>query len=172
MVGKDGRQYENRLVGEINDRTGPNVRAIPSGYSGNHSGVAEDFIITTKDGNYSIELKKTAQDTFTIPTDDLEQIRACGNIHTDPCIALKYSHRELMVTEFGPEGGEVADTPQAFNPRYGRTGTFITDKPSLDDWSSSRSGRDDTDVLLDALGISSDVGVEAEATFNISETTT
>lgn len=162
MVGKDGKQYENRIVNEINVSTKPNVVAMPCGYSGNHNGANPDFIVLTRDQNWAVELKKTAREKFTVQTDDLEQIRACANIHTRPCIALKYSHRELMVTEFGMNGGEVADTPSAFNPRYGRTGTFITDKPSLDEWPSSRSGRSDTDVLLDACGIT-EVGVEDES---------
>lgn len=150
MVGKDGKQYENRIVNVINDATSNEVRAIPSGYSGSQKGPAEDFIVTTLHGNYSIELKKTSQDRFTVQTDDVAQIQACENSHTTAFIALKYTHRELVVIR---ASHPVEDCPSAFNPRYGTTETFITDKPPLDDWSSSRSGSSDTDVLLDELDI-------------------
>lgn len=145
-------------------------RLIPSGWSGNHNIPSGDLDIVGPQYNYTLELKNTNDETgFRIgggeEGSDIDQLSDCAyNVHTRSWVVLSFKNRETTVFELddpqNPQQSLVDNCPSAFNPRSTRTGNVLVDKPSLDDWSSARSGCSDVNVLIEAL----DIGTE---TFNI-----
>lgn len=173
---KKGFRFEkdvtNGLQSELEDRGLTNhYRLIPSGFSGNHGISSGDLDIVGPNDNHVLELKNCSNDVCTLEYDgedeDLDQLADCAQtVHTRSWIGVKFKRRELVMVELDdpsrPAESLVENCPTVLNPRATRTGNFKMDNPSTDVWPSSRSGRDDTDVLLDAFGITG-AGVEDQS---------
>lgn len=168
-----GRRKEKELATDINAHTNDSVRCIPCGFSGNSGFDLPDLLVTTDRGNFGFEAKKSKCDTFRIESDDVDQIIRCVNSNTDAGIALRFTNREMLYLRIESwMHGDTSETPfrdmivylcpDAFNPRQGRTGTLIFDKPTLDEWPSKQSGKRDYQVICDAIGVQT----ESEAITN------
>lgn len=167
MNTKKGHDFELDLVKDITTNTPDAIRAHPLGYSGNHKGAQADVLVTTNSGNHVIEVKNSSSDTFTVSSNEIDQLEQCVNANTVAWIGLKYSRRQLCMiyaADFMCYHGDqeirnliVEFTPDCFNPRIGRTGTFITDCPGTDDWSSKQSGMDAWRVVSQSIGLDRDV---------------
>lgn len=180
-----GRDLENRLLRDLHHvfvETGlsSDYRVIPSGYSGSFVAPSGDIDIVGPTYSHVLEIKNCDNDVATLKSndddDDIDQLRDCVRTsHTRAWAAIKFKRRELVVFELtnieNPSESLAMNCPVALNPRVTRTENVKVDNPSTDVWPSSRSGRSDTDVVLDALGINSDVSVENDSEFDISETT-
>jgi hypothetical protein len=149
------------LCNQINANTTQEITAYPCGYSGNHVGPSPDVLITTPDGNHAIELKTTKKDKFTIASTDIDQLIDCQNCVTSTWFGVDYNNRELLFVYLPNEHQSaqalrerlVTNTPDCFNPRNGRTGTYITDKPSCDDWASKQAGMADWRVVCTLISV-------------------
>lgn len=160
---KKGKRGENDLVNELNTETGREYRAVPSGYSGNHVGPAEDIVLLTPAATISIELKNTGQDKYTVDSEDLSQLAKCVNSHTRAFLGIDRNYRELLFVELTntvtPADGLAEEIPACWNPRATRTGNLIIEDPTAlgwaDQWPSKQKGRSNSRVILDSLRESS-----------------
>lgn len=160
-----GRDYENNVVGRLNKYTAQPIQAYPVNDSGSNKGDYPDLLITTPNGNHAIELKKIGTERKYIDSDDMDQLIRCISSTTTAWVGLSYNNRELCMscvgsaitrsdeTNFTPRDVLVSNTPDCFNPRIGRTGTYITDKPDTDGWSSQQAGDKSWRVICDSIGV-------------------
>lgn len=162
MQARKGFNFENRLTRELANRTNDAVGVYPCGYSGNAGFPLPDLLLMNEFKNYAIEVKTTSRDTFTVQNDDIDQMIKCISNTTTAWFAIRFNNRELLVTRLGKQQlleddawtlreRMVKYTPSCFNPRLGRTDTFIVDKPSTDEWPSAQSGRPNWQVIADLL---------------------
>lgn len=165
MQTQKGFRYEKELTNELDRQTENSIGLYRCGWSGNSAMPQPDILITTPCENYALEVKDTSQDRFTIQSDDIDQLLKCAKKGTSTWITINFNNRELLVARLnwanavGRENQRellVDATPVCFNPRLGRTGTFIVDKPSTDEWPSKQAGRDDWQVIVDLFDLSYD----------------
>lgn len=163
MQTQKGFRYEKELTNELDRHTDNSTGVYRCGWSGNSAMPQPDILITTQGMNYALEVKDTSQDRFTIQTDDIEQLLNCAKTGTRSYILINFNNREPLLAQLSwgysndqQEQKEtmVQNTPSCFDPRLGRTGTFIVDKPSTDDWPSAQAGRDDWQVIADLFDLS------------------
>lgn len=158
-----GRLKEKELANEIVHNTDESISCyVPTG-SGNMSYPQPDLLLTTNGQNRAIELKTTAQDKFTVPSDEIDQLEDCVNLTTDAYIAVDFNNRQLLMARLADNMMIKNDsldarshiteisTPACFNPRIGPSGSYIIDKPSTEVWSSKRSGKPNWEVVIDAI---------------------
>lgn len=159
------KQKENERAKEIHRRTGPEIRAYRCGYSGSNAMPQPDILVTTPTQNHAIELKHRQGPRAVIDAADLEQLVECQNSYTIAYLVVKFPLYEPVVIRFypnimgEPEWNEKSTVEKfaALVPK-GLDGR-VTDGGNLgltldkDGWPSSRSGRDDTDAILDAIGV-------------------
>jgi len=161
------KQYENDIALAIYRKTHDDVLTFRCGYSGNSAMPQPDVLITTPTNDHALELKKRKGPTAYIKGEDLEQLAACQNGHTIVYLVVKFSHYEPVVIRYWPHmvGHRLAEwdersvvekfkgaAPSALNPRVTDGGRLAL---TLDknQWESTRKGRDDTDTILDELGV-------------------
>lgn len=176
---KKGHQFELDLIADVNENTPDEITSYAMGYSGNSKHAGADVLITTDESSHAIELKKTSQDRFTIQSDEIDKLAQCANTNTVAWVGIKYSHRQLcmiyaadfLCNNFGenPRGVLVKETPDCFNPRIGRTGTFITDKPDVSEWPSQQAGMEEWAVVCEAIGLDESVYADSKMNYDITE---
>lgn len=165
---KAGRRFENNVVGDLYEATGPNIHILPAGFSGNHRTPAGDVHVYDLNigFGYIAELKRSSRETFPIREftedgEEVDQLTSLSNPATKVYIGMKFNRRELLMAEITdvrqPIESLIADAPDCFNPRYSeKSDTFRFDDPwkhDKDAWPSAQAGRSDIEVITDTFDI-------------------
>lgn len=171
-----GHQYENDIAVDIHRRTPSDFRVYTCGYSGSNAMPQPDILITTPTNNHAVELKKRREDVVYIESDDLEQLAACQNSHTIAYLVVKWPHYEPLVIRYWPNmilADEdwnkksvvekfAAVAPPEFEAEVTEVGGNLKLVLDRDQWTSAKAGRDDTAVILTALGVPFDESTMVE----------
>jgi Holliday junction resolvase len=165
---KAGSNLDNTLATKLDGATTEYVRAIPWRGSGNTGQPAGDVVVTTPRPCHVIESKRCSWDTGDrrqlLQREDLRQLYECINTYTDVWVAWQMTRRQLCVV--GPLSAEIATdpvtslamsvqrmAPDPFDVTATASDHVMATKPDTDAWPSKTSGRSQTDVLIDELGL-------------------
>jgi Holliday junction resolvase len=160
------KDYEHQIANGIHDATDDSVRAYRIGFSGSSNKPNPDVLVTTPRDNHALEVKRTSQDTFYVEADDIQQLANCENSYTLPWLVVKFTHREPVTIRYFSEAAGVGDweqlsvaervskvTPETFDSSVTDGGNLRLNRPSTDEWASSRGGVTDEVAVLRDIGI-------------------
>lgn len=160
-VQKAGANFDNEMCNVIDEATTGDVFAHSMRGSGNTLTSQPDVKVITPVVDHAIEGKRYTWDPGqrrqVMDPEDVEQLGQCANKYTQLWLALKFTRRELIV--LGPlnpyDVGEsiVELAPDCIEASYTDSGYVRATKPETGEWPSQQAGRDDRDVLLDALDL-------------------
>ena len=149
---KRGLQYEKELAADLHHHTNTMI-VFGGGTSGNVRIPQPDLLIVDTDLLFAIEIKKTSKDRFYIQSDDIDQLINSIPYTLDdqviPLLLVKFNHREPVIIDLLP----FPAVPDQFNEHWTKESSLRLDKPSTDEWPSSRSGREDWKVVADDLAL-------------------
>lgn len=168
-----GKQYELDIKNEIMENTSEEVVALRPDYSGNSLYSVADVIVMWEDyyGNdlraAFVEMKKrsgpeghrqrvmSGSSKGESGLEELEGLIEGTPPWGKPWVMVKFDHREAIFTRADDLHAAAKDegNDKFHGAQLTPANSISMRKPTLDEWQSSTSGRDDYRKLLDVIGV-------------------
>lgn len=163
-----GNEYEHHLADIVADGTDGELIPLGTGYNSQHS-EAVDMIIDDGHAVHAFELKRTAQDAYTLhwdeddyQKDDLYNLcRFCIEYPrpTYPYIGVRFNSRQIVITKLylepWPDADKILDSAVQLSPveaKKTHAGNLRFYRPETGDWPGANLDSHDAQHVIDSIG--------------------
>ena len=168
MQTSKGNRYEHHLADITANATNGELIPLGTGYNSQHA-EAVDLIIDDGHAVHAFELKRTAQDAYTLywdeddyQKDDLYNLcKFCVEYPrpTYPYVGVRFNKRQLALTKLYlndyPDQDAVLDKSVQLSPieaKHTGSGNLRFYRPDTGDWPGTKLDQKDAQHVLDAIG--------------------